>query len=89
MGGDYPLDIVKTDVKNGKRLLLIKDSYANALIPFLLPHFEKIVIVDPRYYQENLVKLTQKESITDILTVNSSIVTTYAGIADMIREKLK
>ena len=30
------------------RLLLIKDSYANALIPFLALHFD-ITVVDPRY----------------------------------------
>lgn len=88
MGGDYPLDKIETDVNNGKRLLLIKDSYANALIPFLLPHFESITIVDPRYYSGNLVELAEKEKTTDILAINSSIVTTYAGIADMIREKL-
>lgn len=88
MGGDYPLDVIKTEVNNGKRLLIIKDSYANALIPFLLPHFEEIAVVDPRYYEGNLVTLTQREKITDILAINSSIVTTYTGIADMIKDKL-
>ncbi|MDF2926745.1 MAG: hypothetical protein K0R57_5659 [Paenibacillaceae bacterium] len=89
MGGDYPLDIIKTKNSSGKRLLVIKDSYGNALIPFLLPHFEEIVVVDPRYYKESLVKLTQTEKITDILTINSSIVTTYTGIADLIVSLLK
>lgn len=89
MGGDYPLDIITTQMNSGKNLMIIKDSYANALIPFLLPHFDKLVIVDPRYYKDNLVKLTQKEQITDILTVNSSIVTTYTGIADLITALIK
>lgn len=85
MGGDFPLAVIETDVNNGNRLLIIKDSYANALIPFLIPHFEHISIVDPRHYTGNLVQLTETAGITDILTVNNSVVTMYMGISNLIQ----
>lgn len=89
MGGDYPLVRINTEANSARRLLLVKDSYANALIPFLLPHFKSIAVVDPRHFKGSLPALVRSERVTDILTVNSPIVTTYSGIADLIRERLR
>lgn len=41
----------------GKELFLIKDSYANTIIPLLAPHYEKIYVVDLRYYNGSLFDL--------------------------------
>ncbi len=49
---DAPLQIVKTNVKNGKRLLVIKDEWANCMIPFLAQHYEEICLVDVQYGQK-------------------------------------
>lgn len=37
-----------------KRLLVIKDSYANCIVPFLTAHFDEIVVVDPRFLPDDL-----------------------------------
>lgn len=84
LGGDFPLGRIATDVRNGKKLLIVKDSYANAMIPYLVPHFEEINIVDPRYYKGNLLTLIKDRKVTDVLVENSPIVTTYNGMAKMI-----
>ena len=44
-------------VKNGKVLLVIKDSYANSMVPYLLDHYEKITMIDLRYYNESVPSL--------------------------------
>ncbi len=41
----------------GKELFLLKDSYANTIIPLLAPHYEKIYVVDLRYYNGSLFDL--------------------------------
>lgn len=41
----------------GKELFLIKDSYANTIIPLLAPHYEKIYVLDLRYYNGSLFDL--------------------------------
>lgn len=65
--GNHPLVKISTTADNQKNLMVIKDSYANAFIQFLLPYYEHIVIVDPRYYSDDIEKLINDNLITDIL----------------------
>lgn len=65
--GNHPLVKIKTDAKNNKSLLIFKDSYANSFIPFLVKDFSKIIVVDPRYYYEDIDKLMQQENINEVL----------------------
>lgn len=65
--GNHPLVKINTLVNNNKKLLLIKDSYANSFVQFLTPYFNDIVIVDPRYYYGDIDKLISEEGITDLL----------------------
>lgn len=53
-GSNSPLITIETDVDNGKSLLLIKDSYAHSLVPFLSKHYSKITMVDMRYINVGL-----------------------------------
>lgn len=66
-GSNHPMYTVKTPVEGGKKLLLIKDSYANSVIPMLSQHYKEIVVVDPRYYFDNVEDLIGAEGITDVL----------------------
>lgn len=65
--GNHPLVKIQTDTKNDKTLLIFKDSYANSFIPFLVKDFSKIIVVDPRYYYEDIDKLMQQESVDEVL----------------------
>ena len=67
MRGNHPLINIETASTSGKNLMVIKDSYANAFIPFLTPYYSNIVVVDPRYYFESLSDLMENEDITDVL----------------------
>ncbi len=50
-----------------RKLLVLKDSYANCFLPFLAPHYKTILVVDPRYYYGDLDSLIAAEEITEIL----------------------
>lgn len=84
LGGDFPWGVIKTTNQNKKHLLVLKDSYGNAFIPFLLPHYEEIYYIDPRHFKTNLLKFIEDKGITDVLLLNGSFVTTYSGIADLL-----
>ncbi len=56
-GSNAPIVTIETDVNNGKNLLLIKDSYAHSLVPFLSKHYSKITMVDMRYISTDLNNL--------------------------------
>lgn len=53
-GSNQPIVTIETDIDNGKSLLLIKDSYAHSLVPFLSKHYSKITMVDMRYIRVGL-----------------------------------
>ncbi len=67
MGGDGYVCHITTDVKNGRRLCVVKDSYGNAEIPFYTSSFEEIFVVDMRYFELNLVDFCRDKGVTDLL----------------------
>ncbi|OPA78680.1 hypothetical protein BVG16_12520 [Paenibacillus selenitireducens] len=67
LNGNHALIQIKTAHPNGKKLLVVKDSYANSFIPFLLKHFSEIDVVDLRYYEEDLASFVNKHDIHDML----------------------
>ena len=71
LGGDYPLTIIKTNVNNGRKLVIIKESYGNAPATFIAAGFEETYVVDERYYKGNLVELVEDRGITDVLIINN------------------
>lgn len=51
MGGNHGLcDIVNNSRNYGAKLLIIKDSFANSAIPYLIGSYKEIVMIDLRYY---------------------------------------
>lgn len=69
LGGNHPLAQVSTGVDNGKTLLLVKDSYANSMVPFLAQHYETILLVDLRYYKKSLRPLLVDGQVDDLLVL--------------------
>lgn len=61
------ITIENNEVKNGKVLLIAKDSYANCMVPFLVDHYEKVIVLDTRYYMYGLTNIIDKENVTDVL----------------------
>lgn len=73
MGGDLNQTSVTTEIHNGRRLLILKDSYGNALPPCLFGSFEEIHVVDCRYFIGNMTDFVRRNKITDILFANNLI----------------
>lgn len=65
--GNHALVEIKTTAEQNRRLLVLKDSYANCFVPFLTPYYREIVLVDPRYYYGDLDELIEEDRITDVL----------------------
>lgn len=53
LGGNQPLAVIRTGNPGGK-LLLVRDSYADSLAPFLMAHFSEIHLFDARYFKQPL-----------------------------------
>lgn len=86
MGGNKSLFHINIDNDSNKHLLLIKDSYANSLIPFLIPEYASITVIDPRYYFDDYTRLIQNDLITDVLFMyNSNTFVQDTSLADMLQ----
>jgi len=60
MDGNHALVEIETGSGGENSLFVIRDSYANCLIPLLLPHYGKIYVLDLRYYNGRLFDLMEK-----------------------------
>lgn len=71
-GGNHSVTDIKTENKTGKTLLIIKDSFAHNLAPFLIKDYDRIIMLDLRYFNKSLKKYLTENEITDLLVLYST-----------------
>ena len=69
--GDLPIVKMETQHTNGRKIALVKESYGNAFAPFLVNNYEKVIVVDQRYYTGDFVKMLKAEGINELLFINN------------------
>ncbi|KEH98855.1 hypothetical protein Z962_10020 [Clostridium botulinum C/D str. BKT12695] len=62
-----------TKAKKVKKLLIIKDSYAHSLVPFLTNHYDEIHMVDLRYFNDNIDEYIKNNDIKNILIMYNGL----------------
>lgn len=83
LDGNHALTEIETKSEDpafdgaGRRLLIVKDSFAHSFAPFAANHFEKTVMVDLRYYNGSIEELAKQENITDVLVLYQAV--NFAG----------
>lgn len=83
LGGDHPLVRIESEV-NTEKLLIIKDSFGNAVAPYLALHFGTVYVMDYRYYDVNLPDFVKSNGITAIMFLHNTFAvnnkfTSYRG----------
>jgi DHHW protein len=69
--GDLPIVKMETQHKNGRKIAVVKESYGNAFAPFLINNYEKVIVVDQRYYTGDFVAMLKAEGINELLFINN------------------
>ncbi|MGN1118748.1 MAG: DHHW family protein, partial [Oscillospiraceae bacterium] len=72
-GSNQPIVTIETDVDNGKSLLMIKDSYAHSLVPFLSKHYSKITMVDMRYINVGLENFLDVDEYSQVMFMYNAV----------------
>ena len=67
LNGNQPVTTIQTPNQNGKKLLLLKDSYANTFAQFAIGDFEEVSLIDLRYYRQPVSQFVTEHGITDVL----------------------
>ena len=63
--------IENSAASSNEKLLVVKDSFAHSLVPYLADHYSKIIMVDLRYYTDSVSQLIEQEGIDRVLVVYS------------------
>ena len=71
LGGNPAVAIVRNPLSSGGKLLLLKDSFANSMIPYLCRDFSEIHMVDLRYFNQDLSKYISDHGIREVAAVYS------------------
>ena len=67
--GNNGYSTIAGDTANGRRILVIKDSYANCFVPFLTADFEQIDVVDLRFFKYNVETLMELFDYDEVLVL--------------------
>ena len=90
MGGDHPVTIVTT-ATDGPCILVIKESYGNALISWLTNHYSKIILIDPREYFSirsdiDLKTFAESQGVDQCLIINYPMMLNSSGYVEKLRK---
>jgi hypothetical protein len=86
LGGDIPLLASNTNAGTGRTALVIKNSYGNAFAPYLLPHFDRVVVLDYRYVSRNIQDIVSFFGVTDLVFVNATITANSGAHQERMRQ---
>jgi len=84
LGGDVAFLHFTSNNLNGRTLMVVKDSFANALVPWIAPHYENIVMIDPRQYVGSIANIVAEFDNIDLLYVNYIPATTMPDLIEQI-----
>lgn len=71
-GDRYAVKVESDTCKNGRTLLIVKDSYGNVLAPYLVDSFQTVYVVDAREFKLNLYDTVKNLGVTDVLFAESA-----------------
>lgn len=81
--GDQPYEeIVNNDMAEGPSIVVVKESFGNCFLPFLVNHYKNVYVVDYRYYDGTVTDLVNSTGATDVLLLNNISLTRNEGLID-------
>ncbi len=83
--GDHAYkELVNEDLPEGPVCVVVQDSFGNYFIPFLTRHYQRVVVVDCRYYEGSVKELAAEEGAEDVILLNSLFLTTDASAGERL-----
>ena len=80
IGGDQPLiEIHNPKINDGSSIVVVKESYGNAFVPFLVDAYEYVYVIDYRHWSGDLADFVVDNDVDDVLFLNVVNVTSTAA----------
>lgn len=85
IGGDNPLtEIQNPNIQDGSSCLVLKESYGNCFVPFLVDHYQTVYVVDFRYAKQNVLQFVKEKQIQDLIVINNITIIGSSDVANTI-----
>ena len=86
--GDQPYEvIVNNGLNDGSACLVVKESFGNCFIPFLVNHYQTVYVVDYRHYGGDISDLAAEKGVQDVLLVNNISMTRNEDLIDTLANR--
>jgi hypothetical protein len=80
--------IVNKDLDDGSSCIVVKESFGNAFVPFLVDHYQTIYVIDYRYWSGSITELAKKKGVSDVVFLNNvSMIRNKSLIGKLYRVK--
>lgn len=86
LGADAIHTKITTSTKNGRKIVVFKESYGNAFVPFLVNNFEEIYVIDIRYFGTNAVDYIKKIGATDVIFIDNCFAANTSSLIKHIED---
>lgn len=85
IGGDHPYTYISNkESTDNSSCIVVKESYGNAFVPFIVPHYRNIHVIDYRYWKGNLADFAKKNSVDTVIFVNNISMTRSKALVNML-----
>ncbi len=72
-GDNAVTKIINDSSENGKKILVVKDAYGNAFIPWLVNNYDEVHSIDFRMYNGSIINYVAQNDISEVLFINSTV----------------
>lgn len=86
LGADAIHTKITTSTQNDRKIVVFKESYGNAFVPFLVNNFEEIYVIDIRYFGTNAVNYIKKIGATDVLFIDNCFAANTSSLIKHIED---
>lgn len=85
IGSDNPFtEITNPDITDGSSIVVVKESFGNAFVPFLVENYSKVYVIDYRYYNGSVSKFVKDNGVDTVLYINNISATRNSGLINKL-----
>ena len=85
IGGDNPFSVIENPtITDGSSCVVVKESFGNAFVPFLVDHYQYVYVIDYRYYKGDFYNFVKENNVSDVIFINNiSATSTSARVNEL------
>lgn len=89
IAGDNPFtEITNPDITDGSSIIVVKESFGNAFVPFLVDNFSKVYVIDYRYYNGSVSDFAINNNVEHVLYLNNISATRNKWLVSRIEQTI-